>query len=56
VATCCEPGNIYIGMATADPSDFGATVKVELVEMKMLTEMKLTAIFSCRKRNIVLPY
>lgn len=62
VANNCEPGQVCVGLTlkngdTVDAPDFGASVKVQLVEMKRLPNMKDDlAIFDCKRRNIDMPY
>lgn len=53
----CEPGQVCVGIPNADPPDFGKSIRVELLQMKKLPNMKSPiAIFLCKKRNIDMPY
>ncbi|KAL3797948.1 hypothetical protein HJC23_013186 [Cyclotella cryptica] len=62
VANNCKQGQVCVGIPlkdgdTADPPDFGASVRVELVELKKMPNVKnCIAIFECKKRNIDMPY
>jgi len=59
VATNCEVGQICVGIqdGAADPPDFGISVKVELCHQIKVPGMKNSlAVFSCKKRNIDMPY
>lgn len=58
VASNCQLGEVCVGIpladgVTADPPDFGPTIRVHLEGIKKLKGISIdTAIFSCHRRRI----